>query len=261
MVEMKAKLMGTKIAVLGIVLLSLLLLVACDSASPTSVAPTPIRATVTPVPPTVTAVLIVPTLIVPSPSPAATATPVFVATTTVAPTQPTAFLPPSQNTIPVATPVGPVTPTLLPQGVVPSLLNTQEIQVDPAIVEEVSKQLSGGNKPTIKFYVSDESVATLKSAANGIFTNAGYLAVSPFTEEEPVVAFFAKTNAPDLVFSAATIPANPPDLLKTMFNISNPSSEMSQSFAVQLRGKKSLVVLISASGLLPSIPSSTPHQP
>lgn len=252
---------GNSLALTAI-LLTALGLVACGSSTPTPVAPTTRQTTVTPIPPTVTPVLLNPTLIVPTQTatagatlaPLDSATPAFVRNNTPV----TAFLTATARVPQITTP----TPAAIPPSldIQLPLTSLELIEVDPALVEGITNQMVGASSPIIKFYVSNNALPDVRSSVSDALIKMNYLAASPLTPtDDPVIAIYTRKGAPDVVFSAGTIPANPADLTKTMLNLPELSQEAAQKFAGQLKGKKTLVVLISAPGLLQSqSPNSHP---
>jgi hypothetical protein len=170
---------------------------------------------------------------------AQTATPVP-ATATVAPTT-------APATAAVTTTSGPTTTDI------PSITGTTEEQVDSSISAEVAKQL-GVQTLAVRLYTSDDDGAVVGDHADAALTAKGYSfgipnQTKPISQDNGTVGLYSRSGSDDILFTAVPIPANA-DVSGSIPGIDAASA---QKFTDQVKGKKTLLVVMTGPSLLQAL--------
>jgi len=143
----------------------------------------------------------------------------------------------------------------------PAITGASELQLDASIVKEIGKVVPGLTNPTVKLYVSEDDAEKLANNADTILNGAGYKfglpgSTKPAKQGDQVVGFYVKSGSPDILLASGAIPANPDDLGRSL-NIPGLDAAAIQKLTDQVKGKKSLMVLLAAPGLLQTLLGAT----
>ncbi len=184
---------------------------------------------------------------------------------------PTPTQPPTPTTAPTTAPVAAVATTTLASGgsssgtpaasggslvSLPSINGATEVTLDPAIVQPVIKQFGLANA-TVKFYTSDQPASSVVDTADAAIVGAGYAfsipgATKPTQSGGTYAGLYTKANAADIVLAAVDVPSDPTQLA-TQLNIPGVTADVVQKLADQIKGKKSVLFIVAAPGLLQAI--------
>jgi hypothetical protein len=167
-----------------------------------------------------------------------------------------------------ATPTAPAPKTL-------SFKTLKEIEVDASVSQvfvglfALASSNPGGTPapavlPTVKFYISDEADQDkLATEIDGAITGLGYkfdfpqqpTATKPFKQGANMGGSYSKSGAVDYVFSlSATAELTSPNSIEG-FKIFGITEEAAKKFVDQVGNSKSIMLLISANGLIKSLGS------
>lgn len=140
---------------------------------------------------------------------------------------------------------------------IPSISNATEVQVDPAFSAAAAKQIPGVSNPTFKIFVSGDDAAKLATNADTAFTAGGYAfafpgATKPTNTGTTIAGLYTKAGAPDILIGALNIPADTATLTKDLA-IPDLTDASAQKFLEQVKGKKSMLIVLSATGLVQSL--------
>lgn len=141
--------------------------------------------------------------------------------------------------------------------VIPNITGATEVKLDTAFSAELAKQIPGLTNPSIKLYVSDDEAQTLADNADVAFTGAGYKfglpgMTKPTAQGDNIAGFYVKTGSADLLLAAGIVPADAGDFNKAL-NIPGMTSDEAKKLAEQVKGKKSMLIIIAAPDLLQSM--------
>ena len=136
---------------------------------------------------------------------------------------------------------------------IPAISGTNEIQVDSSISAEVAKQL-GVPTLAVKLYTSDDDAAVVGDHADAALTGKGYSfgipnQTKPISQDNGTVGLYSRSGADDILFTAVPIPANA-DVSGSIPGIDAASA---QKFTDQVKGKKTLLVVMSGPSLLQAL--------
>ena len=138
----------------------------------------------------------------------------------------------------------------------PAINGATEVTLDPAIVQPVIKQFGLANA-TVKFYTSDNPASSVVDTADAAIVGAGYAfsipgATKPTQSGGTYAGLYTKANAADIVLAAVDVPSDPTQLA-TQLNIPGVTADVVQKLADQIKGKKSVLFIVAAPGLLQAI--------
>lgn len=138
----------------------------------------------------------------------------------------------------------------------PAINGATEVTLDPAIVQPVIKQF-GLSNATVKFYTSDQPASSVVDTADAAIVGAGYAfsipgATKPTQTSGTYAGLYTKANAADIVLAAVDVPSDPTQLA-TQLNIPGVTADVVQKLADQIKGKKSVLFIVAAPGLLQAI--------
>ena len=147
-----------------------------------------------------------------------------------------------------------------------SLTDLQEVQLDPATADEVSKTFSNNNigDASLHYYSSDSDPTAVMAETDQIILAEGYhfaLAsyTGPINQNGMSVGMYSKTSAPDIVAGAVSTNNNPDFQNGNTKALPGLSLAETQKVLQQLRTKKTALVVFAGSGLLKSmIPAGSP---
>ena len=132
---------------------------------------------------------------------------------------------------------------------IPIISGATEVTLDAAFSTELAKQIPGLNNPIIKLYVSNDDAQKLADNADLAFTGAGYKFGLPGMTKP---TFYVKTGSVDILLETGTVPADAGDFSKAL-NIPNMTTEETKKLTDQIKGKKSMLIIIAAPDLLESM--------
>jgi hypothetical protein len=138
--------------------------------------------------------------------------------------------------------------------VLPAITGTTEVQTDATIRTEVAKQL-GIPTLNVKLFTSDEEAAKLGEATDAALTKSGYAfgipgLAKPLTQNGGTVGLYSRSGSSDILFTAVAIPENTTDVSK---NIPGIDPATAQKFADQIKGKKTLLIVMTGPDLLQAL--------
>jgi len=166
---------------------------------------------------------------------------------------------------PTATPVPP-TPTVAPTTAaatatasgtstanLPTISGVTELQVDSSISAEVAKQL-GVPTLAVKLYTSDDDTAVVGDHADAALTGQGYSfgipnQTKPISQDNGTVGLYSRSGSDDVLFTAVPVPAN----ADVSGSIPGIDAATAQKFTDQVKGKKTLLVVMSGPSLLQAL--------
>jgi hypothetical protein len=162
---------------------------------------------------------------------------------------------------PTGTPVPP-TPTVAPttaaatattSASLPTISGVTEIQGDSSISAEVAKQL-GVPTLTVKLYTSDDDAAVVGDHADTALTGQGYSfgipnQTKPVSQDNGTVGLYSRSGSDDVLFTAIPVPAN----ADVSGSIPGIDAATAQKFTDQVKGKKTLLVVMSGPSLLQAL--------
>lgn len=136
----------------------------------------------------------------------------------------------------------------------PSFAGTTEVQVDQSITAEVAKQLGIPNLG-VKLFTSDDDSTKVGDTADTSLTAQGYAfaipgLAKPLSQNGGSVGLYSKTGSSDILFTAVPIPNNAADVSK---NIPGIDQAAAQKFADQIKGKKTLLIVMTGPDLLQAL--------
>ncbi len=143
-------------------------------------------------------------------------------------------------------------------GTFPAISGVKEVVMDAAIQAEIAKQFPASLKnANIKYYTSDNDYDKAASDVDAALTGAGYkFAIpgqsKPAKQGEQYVGLYTKTGAEDLLIGTLPVPANL-DQVGGSSTLPGLSGDALKKFADQMKGKKSLVFVLSAPNLLQTL--------
>ena len=190
--------------------------------------------------------------------PTATKPPTPPATATASP------IPPTRTPTPTSAPTATATP-LSDAAKLPTLVNATEVKVNTEFAAATLATFTGsipGARLTL--YASDQDPDTFAADTNNAFVQAGWqFAVpgltKPGNQGNSIVGLYAKSQQPDALISVGALPQDQPSLIAGL--VPNLSEATIQQFVAQVRGKKSLLLVVTAPGLqkyINSIATATP---
>jgi hypothetical protein len=139
----------------------------------------------------------------------------------------------------------------------PAIPGTTEIALDPAIRTEIVKQLPTQLKDAaFKLFVSDDASDKVAGGADTALTGAGYKfgipgQTKPVEQSGTYAGLYTKTGSPDLLFAITAVPTDTTQL--NNLNIPGITAADAQKFLDQVKGHKTLVIVIGAPNLLQSL--------
>ena len=138
--------------------------------------------------------------------------------------------------------------------VLPAIPGTTEVKVDSTIGMEVAKQL-GVPTLAVKLLTSDDDVTKLGEATDAALTAKGYAfgipgLAKPLSQNGGTVGLYSKAGSSDILFTAVPIPDNTVDVGKSIPGIDAASA---QKFADQIKGKKTLLIVMTGPNLLQAL--------
>ncbi len=138
--------------------------------------------------------------------------------------------------------------------VLPAIPGTTEVKVDSTIQTEVAKQL-GVPTLAVKLLTSDDDVTKLGNATDAALTATGYAfgipgLAKPLSQNGGTVGLYSKAGSSDILFTAVPIPDNTVDVGKSIPGIDAASA---QKFADQIKGKKTLLIVMTGPNLLQAL--------
>lgn len=247
---MKLKKLKKIIATALFFLLVSAMLVACGDSPTATKSPTTAAATVavtTAAPTTTAATTVAATTAAPTTVAATTAAPTTKAATTVAATT-------------AATSAGTSALSL------PAFANATEVSIPKEFNALLEKQLPGVKDAVIRIFGSSDDLATLTANVEKALTGGGYASGVPGVkgfEAQPggtAFALFTKTGSLDLLMTATDI--SDQSKITSSLNMPGLSQQDTDKFVSQLKGQKSMLVIVGAKDLLNMIiRSNTPATP
>lgn len=137
---------------------------------------------------------------------------------------------------------------------IPAISGTTEVQTDASISAAVATQLG---IPTlgVKLFTSNDDATKVGDAADAALTGSGYAfgipgVAKPVTQNGSTVGLYSKSGSSDILFTAVAVPANTADVGTSIPGLDAASA---QKFADQLKGKKTLLVVMTGPGLLQAL--------
>lgn len=136
---------------------------------------------------------------------------------------------------------------------IPAITGTTEVQVDSSISAEVAKQL-GVPTLAVRLYTSDDDGAVVGDHADAALTAKGYSfgipnQTKPISQDNGTVGLYSRSGSDDILFTAVPIPANA-DVSGSIPGIDAASA---QKFTDQVKGKKTLLVVMTGPSLLQAL--------
>jgi hypothetical protein len=136
----------------------------------------------------------------------------------------------------------------------PAIAGTTEVQVDQTITAEVAKQL-GIPTLNVKLFTSDDDSTKVGGTTDSALTAQGYAfsipgLAKPLSQNGGTVGLYSKVGSSDILFTAVPIPDNPADVSK---NIPGIDQAAAQKFADQIKGKKTLLIVMTGPDLLQAL--------
>lgn len=138
-------------------------------------------------------------------------------------------------------------------GDVPTISGTNEVKVDSSISAEVAKQL-GVPTLAVRLYTSDDDTAVVGDHTDAALTAKGYSfgipnQTKPISQDNGTVGLYSRSGSDDILFTAVPIPANA-DVSGSIPGIDAASA---QKFTDQVKGKKTLLVVMTGPSLLQAL--------
>ncbi|HEX2911891.1 MAG TPA: hypothetical protein VH186_13870 [Chloroflexia bacterium] len=145
-------------------------------------------------------------------------------------------------------------------AVVPSISGTTEIQLDTSFLTEFLKQVPVGSNATVHAYVSDDDPAKVAGNTDTALKGAGYQFglpgfTAPITQGDSTLGLYSKTGTQDILFATIKIPTAEADLQN--FNAPGVSQEAIQKFISQVKGKNTMLLVVTAPNLLQTLISAS----
>lgn len=136
---------------------------------------------------------------------------------------------------------------------VPVISGTTEVQADPSISAQVAKQL-GVPTLAVRLYTSDDDTAVVGDHADAALTAKGYSfgipnQTKPLSQDNGTVGLYSRSGSDDVLFTAVPIPAN----ADVSGSIPGIDAAAAQKFADQVKGKKTLLVVMTGPSLVQAL--------
>ena len=150
----------------------------------------------------------------------------------------------------------------------PPVPGTTIVQLDPELLASTARLVPGVSNPTVQMFASDNTPATLAADTDTSFLGAGYKFVFPGISKpsmlgSTILGLYSKTGAPDILLSVTDVPTDV-TLVSRSIGLPNLSQTSSQKYLDQVKGKKSVAILIAATGVLQAFSNNigvTPQVP
>lgn len=176
------------------------------------------------------------------------------------------------NKTTVAPNMGLNVPTIQPitngTAALPSIPGTSVVQLDPELLASTARLVPGVSNPTVQMFASDNTPDKLAADTDTSFLGAGYKFVFPGISKPSklgitILGLYAKTGAPDILLSVTDVPTDV-TLVSRSIGLPILSQASSQKYLDQVKGKKSVAILVAAIGVLQAFSSNigiTPQVP
>ncbi|NWJ98743.1 MAG: hypothetical protein HXX20_23605 [Chloroflexi bacterium] len=147
----------------------------------------------------------------------------------------------------------------------PAISGATQIEVDPAILQDFTKQLPGGD---LKMYASDDVSDKLFTNVDKVVTGEGYKFNIPGQtaavkgDGGGYIGIYTKTGAPDLIIFTGDVPQDDQQT-NSSFSVPGLNAADSKKLADQFKGKKTVAFILvdptsTLSGMMIALMSFTP---
>ncbi len=163
---------------------------------------------------------------------------------------------PNKPTVPPNMGLNP--PTILPitngTAALPPIPGTTMVQLDPELLASTARLVPGVTNPTVQLFASDNTPDKLAADIDTSFLGAGYKFVFPGISKptrlsSTILGLYSKAGAPDILLSVTDVPTDV-SLVSRSIGLPALSQAASQKYLDQVKGKKSVAILVAAAGVL-----------
>lgn len=140
----------------------------------------------------------------------------------------------------------------------PAISGATELKLDATTLNEVGKQLNtiglSLSNADLKLFVSDDDADKLATNTDTALTGAGYRfsipgQAKPLKQGDSTAGFYGKAGESDVFFTSIPIPSDP-STLSSSLNLPGVDKATVDKLVDQIKGKKSLLLVIAAPDLL-----------
>ncbi len=133
----------------------------------------------------------------------------------------------------------------------PAISGAKDLVIDQNAITDLVKKLGIPGAAT-RLYVSDDLSMKLAKNTDTVLLNTGWKfampnATGPQRQNDKVVSLYTRPDQPDIYFAITDLPTDPKQLDK--INLPGLSQTAAQGVASQLKGHRSLMILIVAPGM------------
>lgn len=149
-----------------------------------------------------------------------------------------------------------VNPVVNAPSLLPSIRDVQEIELNPNFAAALAGQVPAVNGRLTRLYVSDSEMEQVAKNTDRALTASGYsfslpCQRGPLRQGDFIVGFYSKAAAPDVLLAIYAVTGEGSSLMTLTPTGITP--EAIQQYEQQVKGKKSVLVIYSAPGLLEAI--------